>query len=75
MGVQMAVVTGGPRIGDLETGAVAAAFGAETAVVSGGLACIAGVLLLARVLPAFRRQQAPPAPEEPAPVRSGPAPR
>jgi MFS family permease len=59
MGVQMAVVTGGPRIGDTETGAVAAAFGPETAVVSGGLACIAGALILARLLPAFRRQEAP----------------
>ncbi len=58
------VVTGGPRIGDLETGAVAAAFGAETAVVSGGVACIAGALLLARRLPAFRRQRTPPTAEE-----------
>jgi MFS family permease len=59
MGMQMAVVTGGPRIGDAESGAVANAFGATTSVVSGGLACIAGALLLARLLPAFRRQQAP----------------
>ncbi|HEX3488368.1 MAG TPA: MFS transporter [Streptosporangiaceae bacterium] len=66
MGVQMAVVTGGPRIGDTETGAVAAAFGAETAVVTGGLACVAGALILARLLPAFRRQQAPVAQPEPA---------
>ena len=42
MGVQMAVVTGGPRIGDAESGAVAAAFGTTASVVSGGLACIAG---------------------------------
>ncbi len=69
MGVQMAVVTGGPRIGDAETGAVAAAFGATTSVVSGGLACIAGALALARLLPAFRHQQVPAAQEaEPAPV-------
>jgi predicted MFS family arabinose efflux permease len=59
MGVQMAVVTGGPRIGDAESGAVAAAFGPAASVVSGGLACIGGALLLARLLPAFRRQQAP----------------
>jgi hypothetical protein len=69
MGVQMAVVTGGPRIGDVESGAVAAAFSPGTAVISGGLACIGGALLLARMLPAFRRQEieaapdgAPPAP-------------
>ena len=52
-----AVVTGGPRIGDLESGAVAAAFGDTVSVVSGGLACIAGALVLARVLPGFRRQR------------------
>jgi predicted MFS family arabinose efflux permease len=57
-GLQMAVVTGGPRVGDFEAGAVAAAFGATTSVVSGGLACIAGALVLARLLPGFRRQRA-----------------
>jgi MFS family permease len=58
MGLQTAVVTGGPRIGDAESGAVAAAFGNTTSVVSGGLACIVGALLLARALPGFRRQRA-----------------
>jgi hypothetical protein len=57
-GLQIAVVTGGPRIGDLESGAVAAAFGDTASVVSGGLACIAGALILARLMPGFRRQQA-----------------
>jgi hypothetical protein len=59
-GLQIAVVTGGPRIGDLESGAVAAAFGDTASVVSGGLACIAGALLLARLLPGFRKQRTPP---------------
>lgn len=54
MGVQMAVVTGGPRLGDLEAGAMATAFGDTVSVVSGGLACVAGALLLARLLPGFR---------------------
>ena len=53
MGVQMAVVAGGPRLGDLEAGAVATAFGDTVSVVSGGLACIAGALLVARALPGF----------------------
>ena len=66
-GLQIAVVTGGPRIGDLESGAVAAAFGDTVSVVSGGLACIAGALLLARLMPGFRRQRAVPAPEPPGP--------
>jgi MFS family permease len=56
-GLQIAVVTGGPRIGDLESGAVATAFGNTVSVVSGGLACIAGALVLARLLPGFRRQR------------------
>ena len=56
-GLQIAVVTGGPRLGDLESGAVAAAFGDTVSVVSGGLTCIAGALLLARLLPGFRQQR------------------
>jgi len=63
MGLQMGVVTGGPRIGDLESGAVANAFGDTASIVSGGLACIVGALLLSRALPGFRRQEiAPSAP-------------
>jgi MFS family permease len=57
MGVQMAVVAGGPRIGDLEAGSVADAFGNTFSVVSGGLACVAGALLIARALPGFTRQR------------------
>jgi predicted MFS family arabinose efflux permease len=63
-GLQISVVTGGPRLGDVEAGAVAAAFGDTFSVVSGGLACVAGALVLAGLLPAFRRQRA----EEPQPV-------
>ncbi len=70
MGLQMAVVTGGPRIGDAESGAVAAAFSPVASVVSGGLACIGGALLLARLLPAFRRQEVAAAPDA---ARPGPA--
>jgi MFS family permease len=64
MGVQMAVVAGGPQIGDAESGAVAAALGTATSVVSGGLACIAGALVLARLLPAFSHYHAPDDPGE-----------
>ena len=52
------VVTGGPKLGDLESGLVASAFGATVSVVTGGLACIVGALITARVypeLPAYRR--------------------
>jgi hypothetical protein len=70
MGVQMAIVTGGPRIGDAESGAIAAAFSPVTSVITGGLACIGGALLLSRLLPAFRRQEITAAPDgaHPAPA-------
>jgi MFS family permease len=42
-GVFTAVVTGGPRLGDAEAGTVAAVAGVQASVVSGGLACVAGV--------------------------------
>ena len=67
-GMQMAAVVGAPRIGDAESGAVAAAFTPLTSVISGGLACIAGALILARLLPAFRRQTAPATHPDPAPA-------
>jgi MFS family permease len=47
------VVAGGPRLGDLEAGLVASAFTPTVSVVSGGLACIAGVGLLAVFMPQF----------------------
>jgi len=56
--IQMAVVQGGPRLGDLESGAVATATSVEFAVVSGGLACIAGAAIIGVLMPAFRRHVA-----------------
>jgi MFS family permease len=41
------VVTGGPRLGDIESGSVAGASSARFSVVSGGIACLAGVGLIA----------------------------
>ena len=46
----IAVVTGGPRLGDAEAGGAAALGGAQFAVWSGGLACVAGSLFIAAVL-------------------------
>jgi MFS family permease len=57
-GVFTVVVAGGPRLGDVEAGAVAALAGPTVSVVSGGLACIVGVLLLAVRTPAFVRYDA-----------------
>jgi MFS family permease len=57
-GIHILVVTGGPRLGDLEAGLVAAAFGPIASVVSVGLLCIAGAGLVAWRVPAFRRYHA-----------------
>jgi MFS family permease len=73
MGVHIAVVTGGPRLGDLESGSVATAFGSEFSVVSGGLACVAGALVLVRALPGFRGQRAEGVAASGADVTHGPA--
>ncbi len=52
---QIAVVTGGPRLGDMEAGTVASLVNTEFSIVSGGLACIVGALVLVGVLPGFHR--------------------
>jgi hypothetical protein len=51
--VQMAVVTGGPRLGDMESGVVASLTSVEFSIVSGGIACILGVIALIRRRPTF----------------------
>ena len=51
--VFMLVVTSGPRLGDVESGVVASTTSARFAVGSGGLACLAGVLLVIVAFPAL----------------------
>ena len=51
--IQMAVVTGGPRLGDFESGLVAGLTTTEFSIVSGGVACIVGALTLIRWRPTF----------------------
>ena len=65
-GLQIAVVKGGPRLGDLEAGTVASLVSAEFSIVSGGLACIAGAALLTVLLPGFRRYRRPALASQPA---------
>ena len=48
---RIAVVTGGPRIGDAESGTVAALTSPTFSVVSGGLACIVGAVAISRAMP------------------------
>ncbi|HEU0130416.1 MAG TPA: MFS transporter [Mycobacteriales bacterium] len=58
-GVFIAVVAGGPRLGDVEAGTVANLTSAQFSVVSGGFACVLGVLLLGLLVPSFSRYEAP----------------
>ena len=55
--IQMAVVQGGPRLGDMESGAVATATSIEFSIVSGGLACIVGAVVIGLLMPQFREHQ------------------
>jgi MFS family permease len=45
------VVTSGPRLGDIESGAVAAATSARFSMTSGGLACVAGTAVIVLAFP------------------------
>ena len=56
--IQIAVVAGGPRLGDFEAGAVASVTSPQFSVVSGGLACILGALFIARKVPEYDAYQA-----------------
>ena len=56
--VFMLVVASGPRLGDVEAGSVAALGGARFSVVSGGVACLAGVALFVVLFPALARYDA-----------------
>ena len=49
----MLVVTSGPRLGDLESGIAASLTTASVAVVSGGFACVVGVVVIVALFPAL----------------------
>jgi ENTS family enterobactin (siderophore) exporter len=50
----LAQVTSAPALGNVEAGGVARLAGLEFSVVSGGLACVAGALILGALIPALR---------------------
>ena len=58
--LHIAVVTSGPRLGDVEAGTVAALTSVRFSVVSGGLACIVGVAVMHAVSPALARYRRSP---------------
>lgn len=49
----MVSYTSGPLLGHVEAGLVAAAFSVRASVISGGVLCVAGVLLCGLLLPRF----------------------
>jgi ENTS family enterobactin (siderophore) exporter len=69
----LAQVTGAPSLGNVEAGAVARFVGLDFSVVSGGLACVAGALVLGALIPALRHavlNESPDGPVSPAPQES-----
>jgi MFS family permease len=54
-GVLIVVVAGGPRLGDVEAGSVASATNETVSIVSGGLLCVLGVVVLGLLFPSFAR--------------------
>jgi MFS family permease len=52
--IHTAVVTGGPRLGDAEAGAVASLAGVQFSVVSGGVVCLVGICIIGWLMPEFR---------------------
>jgi MFS family permease len=56
--IEMLSYLSGPKLGDAEAGLVASFYGVRTSVVSGGVLCVAGSLLLAALLPSFLRYDA-----------------
>jgi MFS family permease len=57
-GIHILVVTGGPRLGDVEAGVVARLVSPTFSVVSGGIACVIGAALVALAYPELRRARA-----------------
>jgi ENTS family enterobactin (siderophore) exporter len=55
----LAQVTTAPSVGNVEAGVVAQLFSVTISVVSGGLACVAGALILGAINPALRRASYP----------------
>jgi sugar phosphate permease len=55
------VVAGGPRLGDVESGSVAAIAGTRFSVVSGGVVCVLGIVPVLAAFPAFWRYGEEPA--------------
>jgi MFS family permease len=51
--IQIAVIQAGPRLGNLEAGALGALVGPQACIVIGGIGCLAGITTIARAMPRF----------------------
>jgi MFS family permease len=57
-GIEQVSYSTGPLLGNVESGGVAALAGVRVSIVSGGILCVAGVIVAAFALPAFWRYDA-----------------
>jgi MFS family permease len=60
-GIEMISYSSGPAMGNLEAGVVGSLAGVRASIVSGGVLCVAGTVLLSSLLPKFWRYRAAPA--------------
>jgi len=56
--IELLSFSGGPLLGNFESGVVASLFSVRFSVVSGGVLCVVGCLVAAVALPAFWRYDA-----------------
>jgi MFS family permease len=57
-GIEQVSYTSGPLLGNLRAGLVGSLAGVRASIVSGGVLCVVGVVIMAIALPAFRRYDA-----------------
>ncbi|MEO8470120.1 MAG: hypothetical protein ABI573_10700, partial [Chloroflexota bacterium] len=50
---------GGPQVGDMEAAVVASAIGTQLSVISGGILCLVGVAVVAKLFPELGAHVAP----------------
>ena len=54
-GLEMISYTSGPKLGDAEAGIVATLFSVRTSIVSGGILCVVGTIVISALIPQFIR--------------------
>jgi MFS family permease len=54
-GLEMISYTSGPKLGDAEAGIIATLFSVRTSVISGGILCVVGTVIISALIPQFLR--------------------